>query len=66
MKQKLSDKTKLQHIVKSLTLYQMTEFLEIESMCRQQLKHNHTLNTKYVFYKVENIVGKGENVGYEK
>ena len=42
-----------------LTLYQMTNFrlVQIESICRRQ--------NKFFLELVENIVGKGENAGYQ-
>ena len=48
-----------------LTLYQTTKFrpVQIESICTQQDKCYQKL--KFGLRKIENIMGKGENTGYQ-
>ena len=51
---------------KVLTLYQMTHFQTVPN--RKQYADdeiNVTQNLKFVFERVENMVGKGENAGYQ-
>ena len=44
------------------TKQQVFRLVQIESICRQQ---NVTQNLKFVLGREENIVGKGENPGYQ-
>ena len=49
-----------------LTVYQTTNFVlvQIESICRRNI--NVTYKWKFFIGLVENIVGKGENAGYQQ
>ena len=54
------------HILLSLTLYQKDKILglpEVEAFADDNL--NITQNIKVVFHRIENIVGKEENAGYQ-
>ena len=49
----------------SLTFYHQQNFrlVQIESICRRQIKYN--INLKFVLGRKENMVGKGGNAGYQ-
>ena len=50
----------------SLTLYQTTKFLDWSKLkAFADDKTNMTEKLKFVLERVENIVGKGENAGYQ-
>ena len=51
---------------KGLTLFQMTKFWACPNRKHlQTTKSNVTQNNKVVFHRIENIVGKEENAGYQ-